>query len=152
MTQEQSIFLSQLESLVDSSIKVKNQAWETLNEIGLPSKKSEAYKYTSITKMLDSKISLDLQNDASFDKSQFYSIEGTHLVVINGVISKENSIIKEDIKLVSSEVTEGKHDPFSLLNTAFASQEILIETGKDALPVFIYYWNTIGFFKSQGTS
>ena len=68
MIKEKSIFLEKLQPLVDTTSKVKSDAWKNLLEIGLPGKKSEAYKYTQITNILEKKVDLGLNIEQGFDK------------------------------------------------------------------------------------
>ncbi|MEP5612988.1 MAG: Fe-S cluster assembly protein SufD [Cyclobacteriaceae bacterium] len=145
MIKEQSILLDKLEPRLDSSSKVRIDAWEMLQEVGLPSKKSESYKYTQITSILEKKLSFDLDQQTTFNKKDLYKTSGSHVVIINGVLSKSDSVIENGVTVLSQEVTEGKHDPFSLLNTAYSPEEITIKTESDTSPIFVYQMNSIGF-------
>lgn len=142
MIQEASILLEQIGSTVGTS-PAQQKAWEMLGEIGLPGKKSEAYKFTSITSALEKKVDFGVQGNESVDTSIFYDEEGSHLVFVNGNFSEEQSIIASDLTYEIKEVSEGKHDPFSLLNTALASNELVITSGTEK-PVFVYHFNTSG--------
>lgn len=122
----------------------QKKAFEMLNEIGLPKKKSEAYKFTPITSIIEKNIDFHLSGSEIFDASKLYQEEGSHLVLINGKFSKENSIIENQLSLEVSDVSEGKHDPYSLLNASFAFEELTIESGYGK-PVFIYHFNSNGF-------
>lgn len=145
MIKEQSILLEKLQTIFTPDSEVKKDAWKMLSEIGLPSKKSESYKYTQITSTLEKKADFDLNQEKSFDKKELYKTAGSHLVVINGVYSKKDSQIEPGLIVQSQEVTEGKHDPFSLLNTAFSPEEITIGADKAVSPIFIYHVNSRGF-------
>ncbi|MEP1095698.1 MAG: Fe-S cluster assembly protein SufD [Cyclobacteriaceae bacterium] len=145
MIKEQSILLDKLENSLDSSSKVKKEAWEMLQEVGLPSQKSESYKYTQITSILEKKADFDLVEQKTFDKKELYKTSGSHLVVINGVFSKPDSLVESGVFVDTEEVTEGKHDPFSLLNTAFSPEEITIKTKGEVSPIFLYQVNSVGF-------
>lgn len=123
--------------------QTQKHALKMLSEIGLPHKKSEAYKFTPITSMLEKQVSFDAKGDGSVDKSMLYKEEGSHLIFINGRLSKVDSKISDKLQLSVGEVTEGKHDPFSLLNTAYADEEVFIESGYEE-PVFIYHFNSNG--------
>ncbi|WP_420316043.1 Fe-S cluster assembly protein SufD [Ekhidna sp.] len=122
---------------------VQKKALEMLNEVGLPHRKSEAYKFTPITTTLEKNIDFTAEGSNSFDSSKLYKEQGSHLVFINGVLSKEHSKIDTKLHVKVVTVSEGKHDPFSLLNAAYAKEEIHIESGYDD-PVFIYHFNTNG--------
>lgn len=131
-----------LQSKVGSS-PAQQKAWEMLSEIGLPHKKSEAYKFTSITALLEKNINWNLEGKTNVDTSLFYNEEGSHLVFVNGVYDETSSTIHEDLNLEVEEVQEGKHDPFSLLNAALAENELVITSGTEQ-PIFIYHFNTNG--------
>jgi len=145
MIKEQSILLDKLESGLDTSSTVRMDAWKMLQEVGLPSKKSESYKYTQITSILEKKANFDLGEQKAFDKRDLYKTSGSHLVIINGVFSKSDSAIENGVLVDTQEVTEGKHDPFSLLNTAFSPEEITIKTEGKVSPIFLYQVNSVGF-------
>ncbi|WP_436515699.1 Fe-S cluster assembly protein SufD [Ekhidna sp. To15] len=134
-----------LKSLTDAfhGNQAQKDALKMLSEIGLPHKKSEAYKFTPITSMLEKQVSFETKSEGSVDKSKLYKENGSHLIFINGFLSKEDSKISDKLKLSVGEVTEGKHDPFSLLNTAYAGEEVMIESGYEE-PVFIYHFNSNG--------
>ena len=123
--------------------QIQKDALKMLNEVGLPHKKSEAYKFTAITSMLEKNISFELKGGKDIDTSKLYKEEGSHLIFINGTLSKEHSTIYDELSLNVRSVTEGKHDPFSLLNTSHASEEVTLESGYE-LPVFIYHFNSNG--------
>ncbi|MEO9484115.1 MAG: Fe-S cluster assembly protein SufD [Ekhidna sp.] len=123
--------------------QVQKEAFKMLSEVGLPHKKSEAYKFTPITSLLEKNVSFEMSGESAVDATKLYKEEGSHLVFINGELSKEQSRISDKLNVETGEVTEGKHDPFSLLNTAYAKEEIRLTSGYDA-PVFIYHFNTNG--------
>ncbi len=128
----------------DPRTEIQKKATDMLKEIGLPFKKSEAYKYTPIVSLLEKKVDLNInEEEIELSPEQFYKSEGNHIVIINGVFSGEHSVLSGEVTVASKKVTEGKHDPFSLLNTALAKEEIHIESTKNAsLPVFIYNFNS----------
>lgn len=132
---------------IESTFKgneVQKQALDMLKEVGLPGRKSEAYKFTPIISLLEKNIDFEATGDTIFDSSMLYKEEGSHLVFINGKLAKDHSTISEKLKLQVAEVTEGKHDPFSLLNAAYAKEELRIESGYEE-PLFIYHFNSNGF-------
>lgn len=134
-----------LDLLEDRVPKVPSQqkAWKTLLETGLPHKKSESYKFTPITSVLEKNIDLSIEAEIEVDKNLIYEEKGSHLIFINGSFSEKDSTLQDDLKIEVNEVTEGKHDPFSLLNEALAPHEITIFSGAE-LPVFIYHFNGAG--------
>ncbi len=145
MIKEQSILLDKLQGSFKPGSEIREKTWKMLLEIGLPSKKSEAYKYTQITSILEKNIALEVNETPTFNKRERYKSAGTHLVVLNGVLSVENSEIEDGVIIESKDVSEGKHDPFSLLNAAFCPEEIEISIEQASSPIFVYHVNTIGF-------
>ena len=123
--------------------QVQKDALKMLSEVGLPHKKSEAYKFTPITSLLEKNVSFEAKGKSIFAASGLYKEEGCHLVFINGTLSKEHSTVSHKLILEVAEITEGKHDPFSLLNAAYASEEVRIQSGYEA-PIFIYHFNSNG--------
>ena len=134
-----------LENLAEqfSGNSTQEDALKMLKEVGLPHKKSEAYKFTQITSLLEKNIKFESKADDNFTANKLYQEDGSHLVFINGSLSKEHSNISDKLSIEISEVSEGKHDPFSLLNAAYAKEEIRLESGYNE-PVFIYHFNSNG--------
>lgn len=126
-----------------SGNEVQHEALDLLNEIGLPHRKSEAYKFTPITSLLEKNIDAETIVEARFSKDQLYKEEGSHLVLINGTFNEAYSSLDEKLTVEVTNVSHGKHDPFSLLNTAFAKEELHITSGTEH-PVFIYHFNSNG--------
>lgn len=116
------------------------KAWQTLLEIGLPHKKSEFYKFTPITSILEKNLDWNHHVESQIDKQLLYNENGSHLIFRNGKFDQALSNLQDDLIIELNEVTEGKHDPFSLLNAALASGELTIHSGTK-LPVFIYHFN-----------
>jgi Fe-S cluster assembly protein SufD len=131
-----------LEGFLDIPTKVQANAFTHLKDIGLPGKKSETYKFTPISQVLAKQINWE-ENETSFafDKHELYKFEGSHLVIVNGVLDMQNSKIDDTIEVSTEAITEGKHDPFSLLNTAMANQEIKV-TCKSSSNIFLYHYTT----------
>lgn len=134
-----------LESLASTfqGNQIQKDALNLLNDIGLPHKKSEAYKFTQITSLLEKNVSFENNANSIFSTDKLYDEDGSHLIFINGILSKEHSTIAEGLNLAIADVKEGKNDPFSLLNTAYASEEVTLESGYEE-PVFIYHFNSNG--------
>lgn len=141
MIKETPSMLDVLESRAGKS-RVQIKSLETLSDIGLPHKKSESYKYTPIQSVLVKHIDWAHQGEDIFDKTKLYKVKGSHLVFLNGIFTEEYSTIN-DLTITVDQVTEGKHDPFSLLNAALANNELTIESGSE-LPIFIYHFNSSG--------
>lgn len=124
--------------------EVQKNALSMLQEVGLPHKKSESYKFTPIASIIQKNIDFDTLGSDAFDSSKLYETEGHHLVFINGIFTEQCSTISDQLNYQVATVSDGRHDPFSLLNTAYASSELHIKSGCD-LPVFIYHFNTNSF-------
>lgn len=84
-------------SLNPSILSVRKEAMDSFQKLGLPEKKSEEYKHTPITRMLQQNFKLDELSTVSsdLDPSEFFipSIEGNVVVLINGVFSQKHSSI-----------------------------------------------------------
>lgn len=145
----------------------RNEALDFLKTTGFPGKKSEAYKYTNISKEIAQNFDLSLKANTpklttEEIKSFFASeVEANHLVYINGVYKAELSEInsnEDDLKIstfrevASTEPKKleslfGKYaksnkDAFTALNTAFAEDGLLVEIPKNTelkLPVITYF-------------
>jgi Fe-S cluster assembly protein SufD len=122
----------------------QKQALEILHEVRLPNRKSEAYKFTPITSLLEKNIDFETIGSDTFDAGKLYKEAGSHLVFINGILSEEKSTISDVLNYEITAVSEGKHDPFSLLNAAYAKEELRITSGYEE-PIFIYHFNSNGF-------
>ncbi len=142
MIQEKVEMLDSLKVLVGSS-STQTKAWDTLIDIGLPHNKSESYKFTQIQSILSKNIDWTIEGHDTYDKTNLYEAEGSYLVFINGLFNENLSSIQSDLSLKVRDVTEGKHDPFSLLNAALAKSELTITSGSKH-PVFIYHFNSAG--------
>ena len=121
----------------------KAKAWDALMSVGLPSKRSESYKFTPITSLLEKNISWDDQAPDNVNTDAFYKEEGSHLVFVNGSLDVGTSSIQPDLTYEVREASEGKHDPFSLLNEALAPHEVFIQSGSST-PVFLYHFSSKG--------
>ncbi|MFK7951858.1 MAG: Fe-S cluster assembly protein SufD [Ekhidna sp.] len=144
MIKESAMILDALKSSFEAKSKVQNDAFTLLLEIGLPHKRSEAYKYTPIVSILEKNIDWNRSAFTSFDKSKLYRSEGSHVVTIDGMLAEEYSVILDGHSIKQNDVSEGKHDPFSLMNTALSRQEISIESTSSENPIFLYHF-TNGF-------
>ena len=142
MIKDTSTILDYLETKVGESPIQKN-AWEMLSEVGLPRKKSETYKFTPIIPILEKNISWNHTGKDGFDKAVLYSEEGSHVVFINGEYVRQYSSLQHDLQLEVTGISKGKHDPFSLLNTCLAKEEVKITSGTKKT-VFIYHFSSNG--------
>ncbi len=143
MISTKSKFLEGLEDFFSPKSNDQQKAWEMLSEVGLPHKKSEAYKYTPIVNLLEKEVDLGLSDEALL-KPDFYQTEGSHLVLRNGSLITEESKIKDSLQIEVNTPSEGRHDPFSLLNASLSQEELVITIANHSEPVFIYQLNTVG--------
>ena len=120
---------------LQSEQPVQQLAWLMLQEIGLPSTKSELYKYTDIVKNIKSTNFSKTETSVHLPP-QIFESEGYHVVTVNGRIDFRHSKL-EGLSIKELPISEGRHDPFSLINTSLASTEIKI-TDAD-MPIFIYH-------------
>lgn len=139
MIKEANSILGILEDRVGSS-SIQQEAWDSLVKFGLPTKKSESYKFTNMVAALEKYIDWSFRAEPNTDKVVQYPEEGSHLYFVNGVYDSEKSSLQNDLRLELGEVTDGKKDPFSLLNQALAPNEITISSGS-MYPIFIYHLN-----------
>lgn len=144
MIKEQSTFLTDLSQGFQPKSEAQKRAMDLLMEVGLPTKRSEAYKYTAIATLLEKKVDRSIEVEPNFDIKQFYKTAGSHLVIRNGIYDQEVSRLQKNIEVSSKAVSEGKHDPLSLLNTALSPAEITIQVTDNTEPIFIYQVTSVG--------
>jgi len=154
-------------SAIDELQSARSEALGYLKTTGFPAKKTEAYKYTNISKDIAQNFDLSLKPKSTEltlkeIKGLFnVGIEANHLVFINGIYNSSLSEINsDDSELVISTFDEiastnpgkldalvGKYakaskDPFTALNTAFTNNGVLVEIPKNrelSLPVITYF-------------
>jgi len=140
-----------------SSLKtIKKAGAENFKKLGLPARKSEAYKYTPITKVIEKNFDLKIsESPSSLTKSdcesKFYADEdANHLVFINGIFVEDYSkiisasseltikvlddqAINEHSELKSNlgQVNGSQVDPFAALNLAYFNQGVFIRAEKN---------------------
>ena len=163
------LFREQIET--DPLNGLRQKALEAFISLGLPEKKTEAYKFTPVKRIIEknidfSNINIDTAGRSKEDcQKEFYQDEGNHLVFLNGVFNEEYSKIFSpssdlEIKSINQKTFEGarelseklgqiafKNDPFALLNLAGFTQGLLLETKKNThnLPVYIYHFHGTSF-------
>ncbi len=139
----------------------KNDAFSYFQKLGLPDRKSEAYIYTQIDRILNKTFEVPLSevSESGWSKelcqSEFFKIkEADHLVFINGKYKSSYSIIssKSDnlhIELIDEsnlgllgKISNQSNDAFAKLNAACFSDGLFLKTNKKAqnAPVFIYHY------------
>lgn len=154
----------------DKSLHLKNlrtSALETFSEQGFPTKKQEAWKYTSLNPILKEDYSFNIEADTEISKQEIskylLDTESYQLVFVNGVFqSKLSDTIEENIVVISlseafsndtyrtviekhfSHIAQ-KEEAMTTLNTAFFNEGsfIYVKKGKAIeKPVQILYLST----------
>ena len=132
---------------------VRNKAMKSFEDKGFPSKKEEAWKYTSLNALLNKEYSIFPKNETAIEfkdvKKYFLNDIDTYKVVfIDGVYSSFLSQITHDeidVCLMSSALNKSKYssiietyfnkaantDSLSCLNTAFAKEGAYIRISKN---------------------
>ena len=100
---------------------------------GFPGPKSEEYKFTPITRLLEGVLILDpIQPSLKMIESRVPAIKDftcNLIAFVNGQFSREQSIILDEdvsIQLVSLEEAQIESDPFDHLNQAFSHSVVQI--------------------------
>ena len=158
------------ENNVDVTSKVHNirtEAIKSFEEQGFPTKKDEAWKYTSLNKILKTDFSVFPKQDNSLEYSDvkgyfIHDIESYKLVFIDGKYSSNLSKTTHDgmdICLMSAALNKPKYrlmidnyfnkvatkDGLSSLNTAFSNEGAYIHIPKNKVvekPIHIVYFST----------
>lgn len=96
-TQEVVAIIDKAVSLNPSVRSVRQEARDAFEKMGLPETKTEEYRHTPITRLLQKNFSLDTTSASSkeFNPQEFFipSLEGNVIVMINGVFSRAHSTI-----------------------------------------------------------
>lgn len=153
---------------IDASIQdIKSDAIKLFKEKGFPSKKEEAWKYTSLNKILKEDYNIFAKQDTALEYSDvkkyfIHDIESYKLVFIDGKYSSHLSETTHDgidVCLMSSALTKPKYktvidgyfnkaatqDSLPSLNTAFANEGAYIHIPKNKLvdkPIQIINFST----------
>ncbi|MBA4053958.1 MAG: Fe-S cluster assembly protein SufD [Marivirga sp.] len=84
-------------SLNPSVLALRKEALTSFQKLGLPEKKSEEYKHTPVTRLLQQHFNLEdvTKVNSDLDPKEFFipSIEGNIVVLINGIFSQKHSKI-----------------------------------------------------------
>lgn len=149
--------------------KIRKKAIHAFQELGLPGRKNEEYKYTNLNKILQKNFdftapSKEGEIDAEAIQSRISpEMDANILVFINGVFSSEHSSIvspedqlmikdfkkaseenKEELDLYFSKYADYTSDGFVALNTAFAENGSFIHVPENTIvekPVALYFFN-----------
>ncbi|MFM9401096.1 Fe-S cluster assembly protein SufD [Myroides odoratimimus] len=148
---------------------IRLEALKTFEDKGFPTKKVEAWKYTSLNSILKNEFRVLQKEETAIEykevKKYFLSDSDTYkLVFINGVFSSHLSSTTHDgldVCLMSSALTKPKYkmvidafynntadktDSMTALNTAFATEGAFINIPKSkvvAKPIEIIYFSTV---------
>ncbi len=121
---------------------------------GLPNSKTEEYKYTPITRVLEKAFQTPLPDSAHLttDVRLIPQLKCNLIVFVNGIYAPEHSQILDKEVIVSRKTldsTPTDADRFSLLNGAFAKEEIEISVGRGITvsnPIsIVYHFDANGF-------
>lgn len=151
-------------SLNPSILGVRKEAFEAFQKLGLPENKTEEYKHTPITRLLQKNFNFETPSPVSrdFNPTDFIipSIEGNVIVLVNGVFSSEHSSIispaaEVQISNLSEAIAEGdsvalehfakyadfKTDAFTAWNTASWNHGVFVRIPENTVvkkPILIY--------------
>ncbi|MBL0744063.1 Fe-S cluster assembly protein SufD [Chryseolinea lacunae] len=143
----------------------RKEALAAFQKLTLPENKSEEYKQTPITRLLQRNFALDKPNAAaqSLDAKEFFipGVEGNVIVIINGLFSVEHSVIVSPTDQVTisglgkavndnhpvalahlAKYTDVATDPFAAWNTAAWSDGVFIHVPNGKVvdkPVLVYH-------------
>ena len=132
----------------------RTKAIANFEQLGLPTNKSEEYRFTPITKAIaknfEWKNKLSPSSISSIDQFLIDGIEATILVFVNGSYSQSHSKIdhsSKEIKITSlseafradkeviskyfDKVSQSEADPFAAMNTAFWQEGIFIHVSEN---------------------
>ncbi|MEJ2112662.1 MAG: SufD family Fe-S cluster assembly protein [Flavobacteriaceae bacterium] len=146
---------------------IRSEAIKTFEEKGFPTKKEEAWKYTSLNKVLKHNYSVFPQQDTTLEyrdikKYFIHDIDSYKIVFVDGRYSSHLSQTTHegmDICLLSAAISKPKYrlvienyfnkaatkDSLSALNTAFSSEGAYIHIPKNKLvekPIQIIHFST----------
>jgi len=147
--------------------QLRQEAIGAFEKLGLPTNKTEEYRFTPITKHLENNFSWKNEISPSFLKSVddflIPSLESNFLVFVNGSYSKEFSKIispKEEIFIATlgdafksestdisnyfDKTSQSKVDPFGAMNSAFWQEGLYVRVPENTIvekPIFILHVN-----------
>ncbi len=159
-----------LENEVDTETyahSLRNEALGNFEKLGVPQRKEEAYKYTSLKSVFNKDYSLFPKKDTAIEYSDIkrfliHEIDAYRVIFVDGIYSSHLSQTthdKFDVCLMSSALNNPKYnsvietyynklasqDGLSSLNTAFAREGAYIHIGKNIAvekPIEIVYFST----------
>ncbi|MEO9952330.1 Fe-S cluster assembly protein SufD [Nonlabens sp.] len=147
--------------------KLRGEALKDFENLGIPQRKEEAYKYTSLKSLFNKDYSLFPKKETSIDygdikKYLVHQIDAYRIIFIDGIYSSHLSQTthdKFDVCLMSSALNNPKYasvienyynklatkDGLTSLNAAFAKEGAYIHIGKNIAvekPIEIVYFST----------
>ncbi|CAN5320724.1 Fe-S cluster assembly protein SufD [soil metagenome] len=142
-----------------NEIHSRKRALELLTKKGLPTSKSEEYKFTPITRALEKVLTLSDVKRASGNAAIPNLIPGLPCNVIafvNGIFAREQSVLLDsDIKIQTTITGDAsvENDPFDLLNQAFTKELVQITIAPKKTiehPIaIVYYFDSNDFIFSN---
>ena len=154
---EASFESSQLAGENQNLTTFRKESFQAYKKLGIPGKKTEAYKYSPVDKFIEKNIDF-LKVNAPFTisqdeiKQEFYDLPGSHLVMTNGAYRADlsspdgNVVVKtiesENDSSLLGQVAPKDVDAFAAINASFFSKGLSIkaEDKKAKSTVFIYYF------------
>lgn len=142
------------ENLKNSSYSlhpIKKQAWQRLQEKGLPHKKSEGFEYLSLEKLKQTIFTPKESLSCCFDQEQidaaiYPECKSSYIVMVDGKLCLDLSQLHFDIKVLplkdayqqfgsylkgrSQKNINNSQNPFFLLNAAFSNEGVFIYVPK----------------------
>ncbi len=150
----------------------RQKALNTLKQNGFPKSKSEAYKFTNVSKVLKGVLEhsqVNAVSDINKDAAQKYfvkDIEAHHLVFVNGEYKADFSNINPNVKGISiasfeqyadrdaeglqkifGQLASAEKDALTALNTVYSNDGLVIEVANKAqieLPIICYHIQDAG--------
>jgi Fe-S cluster assembly protein SufD len=132
----------------------RSKAMKLLSAKGLPTSKSEEYRFTPVVRALENTLNLEvpasISNIASLELIP--GVSCNRVVFINGVYAPEQAQLLDknlSITLTEAEEASADQDPFDLLNRAFTGPVVHVKIGNHETaqhPVaFVYYFDSPSF-------
>lgn len=142
--------------VIPTDATARNEAKQALEAMGLPGSKTEEYKYTAITRVLEkhfeSLTPTPIASELVIDSFLIKNLDAHILVFINGIFSAKDSSFENtevSISLVTEELEEAtaapfakNTDPFALLNAATFNHGVLVEVTSNVAvskPIVIHH-------------
>lgn len=130
----------------------RSKAMRLLAAKGLPTSKSEEYRFTPVVRALENTLNLEVPapiSNISPSLQLIPEVSCNLVVFVNGVYAPEQSQLLDknlSVTLTEAEEASADQDPFDLLNRAFAGPVVNVKIGKHETaqhPVaFVYYFDS----------